>query len=74
MTYITHYSFGRMTIDGEEYTNDVLILADKTYDNWYREKGHLLQPQDIDELLAYQQHCSSLDKVHIVNAAITINN
>ncbi|MDY6916312.1 MAG: MTH938/NDUFAF3 family protein [Candidatus Cloacimonadota bacterium] len=49
---IKNYNFGKMQIDGQEYTKDLIIWPDeKIQDNWWRKKGHLLQRQDIPKLL-----------------------
>jgi hypothetical protein len=50
---IEEYTFGNITIDGEKYTSDVIIFPRRITD-WWREKGHFLQPQDITEIMAAQ--------------------
>jgi len=37
---IEKYSFGRMTIDGKEYTKDLMILSGRVRADWWRKKGH----------------------------------
>ena len=50
--HIDDYSFGRMEIDGERYTSDLIILPDGTIqENWWRKSGHNLVPADISEVL-----------------------
>ncbi|MGC1122145.1 MAG: MTH938/NDUFAF3 family protein [Candidatus Methanofastidiosia archaeon] len=44
---IEHYSFGRIGIDGKEYTSDVLIVGGKVH-NWWRKQGHIVAPEDLD--------------------------
>lgn len=44
---IESYSFGRISIDGKKYTNDLIIFPDRVRDNWWREEGHFLQVQDL---------------------------
>jgi hypothetical protein len=48
---IEDYRFGRIVIDGQVYTDDVIILPDHVVDGWWREKGHRLQGQDLDAVL-----------------------
>ncbi|MFW6410152.1 MAG: Mth938-like domain-containing protein [Halanaerobiales bacterium] len=44
---IESYSFGRIIIDGNTYTSDLIILPDKIISDWWREKGHELQTKDL---------------------------
>ena len=44
---ITDYAFGRITIDGKTFSNDVIINGHKIIPEWWRKKGHLA---DIDDL------------------------
>jgi hypothetical protein len=37
---IESYSFGQVTIDGREYTADVIIYSDHVDDTWWRAEGH----------------------------------
>ncbi|MBD3241869.1 MAG: hypothetical protein GF331_14870 [Chitinivibrionales bacterium] len=49
---IEHYSFGRMTIDGVEYTSDVVILPDRrVVPSWRRREGHRLALDDLGTVL-----------------------
>ena len=49
---IEAYSFGRMIIDGKQYTSDLLIYPDgRVEDAWYRKKGHELSTGDISGLI-----------------------
>ena len=51
--HIDSYNFGKMTIDGVEYHKDLVAYADRVFADWWREEGHRLCPEDIDELLQY---------------------
>jgi hypothetical protein len=43
-------AFGRMTIDGRDYTSDLFIFPDGSVkDGWWRQRGHVLC---VDDLLA----------------------
>jgi len=46
------YSFGRIRIDGRDYTADVIILPDRVLANWWRERGHSLSMADLAEVVA----------------------
>ena len=46
---ITSYRFGVIIIAGKKYTSDVIIYPDRVDDKWWRKKGHLLLPQDLEE-------------------------
>ena len=48
---IEDYSFGRIVIDGEQYTDDVIIYPDHVDDTWWREEGHRLQVVDLEDIL-----------------------
>ena len=48
---IESYSFGRIMIDGKEYTHDVIIFPDHINSGWWRLEGHKLQLADLREVL-----------------------
>jgi hypothetical protein len=48
---ISHYSFGNITIDGETYTKDIIIYPDHIFSPWWRKEGHLLQVDDLTEVI-----------------------
>jgi hypothetical protein len=45
---VESYSFGRMTVAGEEHTNDLILLPDRVLGNWWRDEGHRLAAADLD--------------------------
>jgi hypothetical protein len=49
---IDSYDFGRVVIDGKEYTDDVIIFPDHVQGSWWREEGHLLQVKDLDDVFS----------------------
>ena len=52
MALITDYEFGRMTVDGQVYTSDLLILPDgRVLADWIRKSGHLLTRTDLETAL-----------------------
>ena len=48
---IEKYIFGKMKINGENYTSDLIIYPDRINTSWWRKKGHLVQMEDLDEIL-----------------------
>ncbi len=48
---ITHYSFGKITIDGKSYTSDLVIYPDHIDPAWWRKEGHSLAVEDIRTVL-----------------------
>ena len=49
---IDDYSFGHISIDGTEYTSDIIIYPDgRIQDSWWRKSGHRLCVDDIVELI-----------------------
>ncbi len=48
---IEAYDFGRIVIDGKEYTSDVIIYPDHVDGNWWRKEGHRLQVVDIKKAI-----------------------
>jgi len=49
---IEEYSFGRITISGQQFTSDLIIFPDgKVLDSWWRQMGHRLTFEDILPLI-----------------------
>jgi len=46
---IDSYSFGRIVINGETYTSDVIIYPGRVDSSWWRKEGHRLQFADVEE-------------------------
>ena len=50
---IESYQFGRLTIDGHDYVNDIIIFPDRRIqDGWWRRHGHHMGVDDIAKLVA----------------------
>jgi hypothetical protein len=45
---IANYSFGRITVDGQAHTADLIILPSRVVPNWWREEGHNLSVADLE--------------------------
>ena len=52
--HIESYSFGVMKIDGIEYSSDLMILGDKVVENWWRNDGHSLAVEDLQEVFEFK--------------------
>ena len=51
MTRIDDYRFGRVVVDGEEQTRDVIVLPERVLSDWWRADGHRLVLSDLDEVI-----------------------
>jgi hypothetical protein len=51
MARVEGYRFGRIVLDGEEQTRDVIILPGRVLPNWWREEGHALVLDDLGDVL-----------------------
>ena len=52
MKIIQSYGFGVMTINGQTFTKDLIILPDGAiHGNWFRQSGHVLILEDIFPLI-----------------------
>ncbi len=47
---VEHYSFGKITIDGQTYTSDVIIYPERVDASWWRKEGHNLQIEDLTDV------------------------
>jgi hypothetical protein len=48
---LTNYTFGRVTVDGEEHTRDLIVLPDRVVANWWRREGHSLALEDLEGVI-----------------------
>ena len=48
---IDSYGFGRIVIDGESYSSDVVIYPNRVDGNWWRKEGHSLHIEDLSEIV-----------------------
>lgn len=51
MPRIEEYSFGRIVVNGEEQTQDLILLPDRVVTGWWRADGHKLALADLEEVL-----------------------
>ncbi|MFX1441186.1 MAG: Mth938-like domain-containing protein [Promethearchaeota archaeon] len=51
---IDDYRFGRIVVNGREYTNDVIIFPDHVESDWWRKRGHELCVEDLSSVLDFR--------------------
>jgi hypothetical protein len=49
--HIDSYKFGLVVIDGENFSNDCVVLGNKVKSDWWRKEGHSLNPEDLEEVI-----------------------
>ena len=52
MAKLEDYSFGRITVDGEEHTRDLIVLPGRVVPDWWRREGHSLALEDLEDVQA----------------------
>jgi hypothetical protein len=51
--HIDHFRFGRIRIDGRDYTSDVMIVGGEVLSPWWRSAGgHVFAPEDLGQAIA----------------------
>ncbi|MFP4348751.1 MAG: Mth938-like domain-containing protein [Thermodesulfobacteriota bacterium] len=48
---IQDYGFGKITVDGETYSNDIKIIDGRVVPEWWRDEGHRITLEDIQDIL-----------------------
>ena len=51
---IDSYQFGRIVVNGREYTNDVIVFPDHVESDWWRKSGHELRVEDLSSVLDFR--------------------
>ena len=51
---ISSFHFGKIYIDDQCYTKDIIIFPNRVYSQWWREAGHTLSVHDLREVLPSQ--------------------
>jgi hypothetical protein len=51
MGRLESYRFGRLVVDGDEHTRDLIVLPARVVGNWWRREGHSLHIEDLDAVL-----------------------
>jgi len=60
MPEIQAYRFGQMTVDGQRYTADLILLPNSVLPNWWRQAGHRLVPEDLTAILSSESEVQML--------------
>lgn len=50
--HIDSYNFGKIVIDGQAHSKDVILLPDRVIPNWWRIEGHKLSMSDLGDVMA----------------------
>jgi len=53
---IDSFRFGRVVIDGKEYSSDLIVYDDHVDPSWWRQEGHLLRLGDLKQVLRRPPH------------------
>jgi len=51
MAEIRDYRFGRVLVDRQQETRDLIVLPDRVVRNWWRRDGHALVLEDLEDVL-----------------------
>ena len=49
--HIDSYQFGKIIIDGVNYSSDCLIFGDTVQSDWWRKQGHSLSAEDLQPVI-----------------------
>lgn len=52
MMHIDSYQFGKIVVDGQVYTSDLIMVGDTVHANWWRKQGHSLAVEDLETVIA----------------------
>ena len=48
---ITEFSFGRIVVEGQTCNNDIKIVQGKLVPDWWRQSGHSVEIDDVQDIL-----------------------
>jgi hypothetical protein len=48
---IESYSMGKVVVDGQSYSSDLIILPERIFHRWWRETSHSVTPDDLAEVI-----------------------
>ncbi len=51
MVHVDDYDFGEIIVDGESYTEDLVLYPDHVEEGWWRKEGHSLHVEDLEDIL-----------------------
>jgi len=50
MNIIEKYHFGKIIINGDKYSKDLIVFPDEIKEKWWRKEGHSLHMEDLSVL------------------------
>ena len=50
MARLEEYRFGRIVVDGDEHTRDLIVLPNRVVAGWWRREGHSLAMEDLEHV------------------------
>ena len=53
---ITEFSFGRIVVEGQTYSNDIKIVDGKLVPDWWRQSGHAVEIDEVQDILDFVYH------------------
>ena len=51
---IGSYEFGRVVVDGVEYTRDLIVFPGHVKSGWWRVEGHRLRVEDLEDVIPFE--------------------
>jgi len=51
---ITNFSFGRIVVNGQNFTTDIKIVQGALVSDWWRKSGHTVEVEDLQDALDTQ--------------------
>ena len=48
---ITDFSFGKIVVNGQTYTDDIKIVNGQVISGWWRKSGHRVDVEDVADIL-----------------------
>jgi hypothetical protein len=59
---IESYRFGTITIDGERYHKDRILLSDQIIEDWWRDEGHKVGISDLEAVIKFKSEILIIGK------------
>ncbi|MGC8873127.1 MAG: Mth938-like domain-containing protein [Chloroflexia bacterium] len=52
--HVERCDFGVIVVEGKTYRSDLILFPDRVREGWWRQEGHTLHPEDLEEVWAYR--------------------
>jgi hypothetical protein len=59
---IEKFSFGAITVNGQTYHRDIKIIKSAVVPDWWRNSGHIVDIDDVHDILSTQPHILVIGK------------